>query len=146
MGFGIGGSPLGSTNVKEKSAFEKLWKRDGDGNLTEIQKEELQAIYDFYNRVRADIENTIVIDDPVVDMDEEKPSRITEDHLATSPATEPAKPYNKAVADVHRYLKEHVEQMPDAHVDGSVKEGVIRDLGEAIEKREGQKPWPVTLR
>jgi hypothetical protein len=65
---------------------------------------------------------------------------------ATPHPTGPTKPYNEAVNDVHRYLKEVVEKAPDTQIEGPVKEGVIDDLDKAIEKRKAQKEWPGALR
>jgi hypothetical protein len=57
----------------------------------------------------------------------------------------PPKPYNDAVNDVHRYLKEIVDRAPPEQMDGSVKEGVREDLDRAIKRREDQKSWPGAL-
>ncbi len=113
----------------------------------------------FYNKVvgaRTTADGIISLDDPRASKTFEAPpfeefaaglpDRIT--HVAADdPAqpTGPTKPYNEAVNDVHRYLKEVVEKLPESQADGSVKEGVQDDLGKAIEKRKAQKPWPSAL-
>jgi hypothetical protein len=51
----------------------------------------------------------------------------------------PPKPFGQAVGEVYRDLQDVIQKREA--IDGSVKETVIKELGDLAEKHENKKPW-----